>query len=227
MQKSWSLWRALGISLGLVFVFFASQLLGFGLSRILTTDFALQVGIATLSSSILMLCLSHTIAQILTQNQAKQLLGLSGFQYPWAWRFLVGLVVFWVIGYTVEVYYQRTFDAFLQPLFTPKTAGLFVFLVVVAAPIYEEVLFRGLIMGIIMRAHSRHKPKTLLIIAILINSLLFALVHIQYDLVGIFLIFVLALLLSIARAISGSVILPIMLHALNNALALVVFWIRH
>jgi membrane protease YdiL (CAAX protease family) len=86
---------------------------------------------------------------------------------------------------------------------------------VVAAPLMEETFFRGfLFRGI---ASSFVGP----VGAIVITSLLWAVIHYQYDLYGIGTIFLLGLLFGSARLLSGSLAVPMTLHAVSNIVATV------
>ena len=81
---------------------------------------------------------------------------------------------------------------------------------VVAAPIGEEVLFRGFMFRGFVHAPRDAVPSIVLI------SLIWSLLHIQYDLLDITEIFVLGLLLGVVRWSTGSTTLTILLHAVYN-----------
>jgi membrane protease YdiL (CAAX protease family) len=77
------------------------------------------------------------------------------------------------------------------------------------APVGEEIVFRGFA----YRAYSDFLgPKS----AIIIISAVWALMHLQYDWLGIAQVFGVGILLGAARAATGSVVLPIIMHALMN-----------
>ncbi len=86
--------------------------------------------------------------------------------------------------------------------------------VVVAAPIVEEILFRGFLFQGLCRSRLRAPG------AILVSSLLFALPHLQYDLFDISSVLALGLVFGLARWHSGSTYLPIGLHILSNGLSM-------
>lgn len=96
--------------------------------------------------------------------------------------------------------------------FTPV---MFIVSVVVLAPIYEEMLFRGfLLQGLLIWAPRRRTLSALL------TSAIFAAVHTQYaHLQTLIALLLLSLLLCAARFASGGVKLPILLHMLNNLIA--------
>jgi uncharacterized protein len=81
---------------------------------------------------------------------------------------------------------------------------------IVVAPVGEEILFRGfLFRGFI------HEPRNALP-GILAISLIWAVLHLQYDWFGTTLVFVLGLFLGLVRLWSGSTTLVILLHMLVN-----------
>jgi len=84
---------------------------------------------------------------------------------------------------------------------------------VVAAPIFEEVFFRGfLFRGL---ESSFMGP----IGAVLVTTGLWAVIHVQYDAYGIATVFCLGLLFGTARAMTGSLLVPFGLHAVSNLVA--------
>jgi membrane protease YdiL (CAAX protease family) len=97
-----------------------------------------------------------------------------------------------------------------------KTAGSRILLfvaIIIAAPVGEEALFRGfLFKGI---AESWAGPIT----AVILTSAAWTLLHLQYDLYQMSLIFVSGLFLATVRQLTGSTLLTMLLHAINNLVA--------
>lgn len=84
--------------------------------------------------------------------------------------------------------------------------------VVLLAPVFEEILFRGFILQAFLLWAPRQR-----IACSLLASLIFAAMHTQYiHLQTLIALTVLSLLLCAARFISGGLKLPIALHMLNN-----------
>jgi uncharacterized protein len=81
---------------------------------------------------------------------------------------------------------------------------------ILMAPAGEEIMFRGFL----FRGWARSERSTWP--AIVVISMLWAALHIQYDWTGILQIFVIGLFLGWMRWRSGSVLLTFMLHALFN-----------
>jgi CAAX protease family protein len=84
----------------------------------------------------------------------------------------------------------------------------------VAAPITEEIFFRGFLFKGLAASRLRWYG------AAVITSLLWAASHSQYDWYGIFAIFAFGLILGTVRAMTNSTLLTIWLHGLVNVLAL-------
>ncbi len=81
---------------------------------------------------------------------------------------------------------------------------------VIVAPVAEEILFRGYLFGKL----RKYAP---LWVAVLVTSLLFALVHFQWN-VSID-VFALSIVLCLLRVVSGSLWPSILLHMLKNGIA--------
>jgi membrane protease YdiL (CAAX protease family) len=85
--------------------------------------------------------------------------------------------------------------------------------VVIVAPLFEELLFRGFLFAGWSR--SRLGPMG----TIVLTSLLWSAAHGQYELDFIFLIFAFGLVAGLARHHTGSLVVPIILHAAVNLVA--------
>jgi membrane protease YdiL (CAAX protease family) len=84
---------------------------------------------------------------------------------------------------------------------------------VMAAPVSEEIFFRGFLFYGILK--SSLGPTG----AVVLSSLIWAPLHIQYDFYGILTVLVLGLLFGYARLKTNSVYIPIAMHALMNFIA--------
>ena len=89
--------------------------------------------------------------------------------------------------------------------------------VVFLGPLFEEILFRGFLFKGLQRSFLGGTG------AVIISSIIFSIIHIQYGFaVIVLLLFPMALLLGYARLKSNSLILPILLHSFNNLLTCIV-----
>jgi len=106
-------------------------------------------------------------------------------------------------------------NEFMQHIYrTAFSLPLFVLAVAITAPLFEELLFREYLF-------SRFPDtKAGAALAIALPSLLWAAIHVQYDLFDTGYIFLLGLVLGTARYRTGTVVMPYMMHALNNIISI-------
>lgn len=152
--------------------------------------------------------------------------GLQGV--PWWWVPAAPLVLFVLLTCTALV------NLLLLPLFTdgtfenpqiealtgglaltPVDLLLLLFLVAVMAPIAEEFFFRGMLYPVMRRQWGAT-------VAILLNGLLFALVHFIPLLIPA--LFFIGIVLTWLRERSGSVLPGILVHALQNGLVVILIY---
>jgi membrane protease YdiL (CAAX protease family) len=106
---------------------------------------------------------------------------------------------------------------------TWKSSGslvLYIFAFVIAAPLGEEIFFRGFLFKGMLHSQLRGYG------AIVICSLVWAGIHSQYHLNVIIQLFLLGIVLGFARLKTGSIYVPIALHMLLNTIAVVVTALR-
>ncbi len=84
---------------------------------------------------------------------------------------------------------------------------------IVAAPVFEEIFFRGFLFRGFLGSRLGSFG------TIVVTSLLWTVIHIQYDLYDMASIFVIGLLLGLSRFRSRSLYVPIAMHAVNNLVA--------
>jgi membrane protease YdiL (CAAX protease family) len=87
--------------------------------------------------------------------------------------------------------------------------------ILVGAPLSEEFLFRGFLFAGFQRSWLGT------IGTIIVTSVLWAAIHVQYDHYGMAVIFLAGLVLGFARAKTGSLWLCVMLHSLMNVIAMI------
>jgi len=85
--------------------------------------------------------------------------------------------------------------------------------VVIMVPVCEELVFRGLAYARLERSRVGKSG------AVLITSVVFTLLHLQYQLIDMLLIFPLALLLGLVRYKTSNLVYCILLHATVNSVA--------
>lgn len=143
-------------------------------------------------------------------------LGVRRFDFESIGRWLLLLALF-LAGQILTVRLLNVEQGeFIQMLAGSRHLPL-ALVVVLAAPLLEELLFRGYLFS--AWRHSRLGLSGTL----LLTSGLFTLMHWgQYHWVQLSFVFLLALILGLARERTGSVLLPILLHLLNNFVSAIV-----
>lgn len=155
-------------------------------------------------------------------------MGVRGFVVS-----LIGMIAFMAVSEIILTALDSSPMDFLDGLITDESLPLLIFAIVVVAPIYEELVFRGLIFGGLLHHHRAEQTPIRLVgfsiakstlMASLISSLLFTLVHLQYDLLGMTVIFAMALLFCFIRVKYG-LVMAILMHMVNNGVAMAVYLI--
>src|SRR5580700_4265664 len=93
-----------------------------------------------------------------------------------------------------------------------------ILLAVVIAPVAEELAFRGYLYGVIKRYFGA-------VPALVLSGILFALIHL--NLPSFFPLLVLGWVFALAYELSGSLLVPMTMHALFNALNLILALVEH
>ncbi len=102
---------------------------------------------------------------------------------------------------------------FWVEVYSSSSKLLLLVVAVIAAPLFEESLFRGFL----FRGWSQSKLGSTG--TILLTAALFTVLHVEDNAFDFGQIFVLGIVLGIARHRSGTLVVPVAMHALNNVLA--------
>ena len=103
-------------------------------------------------------------------------------------------------------------SGFMKQLTLTSSPIWLVLSVVVVAPIFEEMVFRGFAYGGFERSLGAWP-------AVFLSSIMFTVLHMQYNVPELLQIFILGMVLALARMRTKSLITPIAMHAVNNGLA--------
>lgn len=233
LNSSLSLWTAIWQSVALLLTFFVGQLVGIAVltswvlpaTATLPWDEKILQGSAngTVNALTMLMTFGFIVVMVallarLQGNPLRHVLALCAFKVK---HFLltVGLLLLLngVIS-ALSTWLNREPMAFMDELVsTAHPFWLLGVAIIVVVPIYEEMMFRGFMWtGLAQSAVGMWG-------ASLITSVIFAWIHFQYGWFEVLSIITLAMLFSYARAISGSLWLPIALHMINNGLAMLEF----
>lgn len=123
---------------------------------------------------------------------------------------------FWLFLYSLNPFFPSMVNFLLEGVLMSENTFYLAFEIIaitILAPIAEEFVFRGVIL-------HRLIGKTSIWGGVLLSSLLFGILH--ADMIGAFLFGVIASLLFIR---TGNLLIPIIMHALNNSIAVVLMFI--
>lgn len=223
----------IALVVGLVMGFFISQLVGVYIAGKLFLPNTSTLSIGTLffigsndgtvvSISIIITSLLITAITLLIialkNGSIKQYLALKPFSIVTSIGMFALLLVFVIGSQALTDWIEATPLMFVDPLYqSVSSVWLLIFAIVIAAPIYEELVFRGILWSAIAEQFSAPRGS---VVASIMTSVIFALIHIQYGWYEISTIILLALIFCYARIKSGSLWLPILLHIINNAVAM-------
>ena len=229
---------ALLLLIGMVVTFFISQLIGVYIAGKLVlpatknatmgdifffgSNDGTVVSLSIVIGCVLLVAISVLLIRVRGGN-VRQYLALKRFSWTVGVGMLGLLLIFMIGSQALTYLLDKSPLVFVDPLYqSVSSVWLLIFAMVIVAPIYEELIFRGLLWSAITEqfsdaTYAEHRGA---VIASLVTSVIFAVIHLQYGLYEISTIVVLALLFCYARIKSGSLVLPMLLHILNNGAAM-------
>ena len=231
--KPWGLWATFGFSAVIFALFSALQILvaSFFVSfaKAEHPELDLEAYAKSLASNgfciAIMIIVSGLICTPLTLLFARLRQNISiknyiGFKEPlrkeWVqWLLILAAFLFLSDGVSLLLQQPIVPPFMVDAYQTASSLPALLFAIVVVAPIFEEIFFRGfLFQGI---RYSRLGPLG----AIGITSLVWAAIHLQYGIYGIMTVFALGLLFGIARLKTDSIHLLMVMHSLVGLVAMV------
>ncbi len=134
--------------------------------------------------------------------------------YPPRWKAVFKwLVIFLLLGAAIEILtrYTTLFESdFMARILATSSDRFLLWLGVgLMAPLFEELLLRGLLFGSIRHLYDEH-------ITVAVTAGVFAVMHQQYEIPILMMILAMGVVLGYARSRSGSIYVPVLLHVLNN-----------
>ncbi|MBI2927130.1 MAG: CPBP family intramembrane metalloprotease [Verrucomicrobia bacterium] len=223
----WGFWATIGLSLaiaGTVILVevallygwvFVAGIFGHSLEIHELATSGLMLAFGTCATTPLVVGLAWTFASLRRTLPAKEYLGLKtpGRRELFQWSIALILLTGLSDGLT-SMLGRPIVPEFMTDAY--RTAGFLPLLwlaVIVAAPVGEEIFFRGFLFAGV--AHSNLGAQG----AIFFTAGTWAAIHLQYDLYGMGMIFVAGIFLGYARWRTGSVCLTMAMHALMNLIA--------
>jgi uncharacterized protein len=238
--KVWGAWATVGLGLAIGLLFLAAQtlvLIGFLLAKLASGRVPDLMGyVQSLSSNGLVVALSIIVSAItgsaliilfvrIRENKSvADYIGLGRV----SWKTIVLVIVFFILTLASIAGLETLYNAFTNS--TPaesvnysfmtdiyNTAGWLPLLwvaVVGFAPVFEEAFFRGfLFVGL-------ERSRIGVVGTILVTSLVWAALHIQYNIIGMASIVIMGIVLGVVRLKTRSLWSTILFHSLWNFIAL-------
>lgn len=148
-------------------------------------------------------------------SDLKDYLGLKVFPFKVLKYWLVVLVAYIVLSDLVTMLIGRSVvsEFMTKTYLSMEFPWMMWVALMLAAPIFEEVFFRGFLMSGLKSSFVGPVG------AVLISSFLWSITHTQYDIYYLILIFVMGLGFGVARLKTDSVLLTICLHSFANLVA--------
>ncbi len=138
---------------------------------------------------------------------------LLGLRLPTLRATLGWLGIFIVLGAALELLawlFPAFRTEFMSRILGSTTDRMMMVLGVgIAAPLFEEFLLRGLLYGSLRFVVDKH-------VAVALTAGIFTLMHLQYEVMVMLLILPIGVVLGYARANTGSIWVPVLLHVINN-----------
>lgn len=229
----WGFWPTVGFSciIGIVYILIQVIVVALFVVAVMlrTTEFnidkfcdslhtdGLFLAVATCAAAPFIILLVVLFAKIRKAIAIKEYLCL--YRVSWKELFKWSLIVLLLAGFFDTLTFLLDRPIVTKFMVDTYTTAYFVpflwFAFIIVAPLSEEIFFRGfLFKGI---EHSRMGAAG----AVVLTSLLWSVMHVQYDIYGIANLFISGLLLGLARVKSNSIYPPIVMHILQNLIATV------
>jgi uncharacterized protein len=220
----WGLWPTLGFSGFIILANFAAGTIA-ALGYVGATQDSIDpaqlasngtlITLSILISSPVLLGLTFLFANLRRSISIKEYLALHDVGAVQSLKWLLILLGFAGAAEGIGVLLNRPLiEPFMLNVYaTSSVRSLLWIALVIAAPLSEEIFFRGFLFYGILKTRLGGLG------AILLSALIWAPLHLQYDLYGVATVLVIGLLLGYGRLKTGSVYIPIVMHALMNFIA--------
>ena len=231
--KRWGIWATLGLSLIIALLFVVVQIVTAGVMgavqingeptfdseafAVSLESFGLFISLSTIATGILCSASIVLFAAIRKGITVKQYLHFSPVPWRVLFRWLGVTIVFAIAIDGLSLLLGRpVIPEFMVTAYnTAVVYSLFWIAIVVAAPLLEELFFRGFLF------EGLRESRLGSIGTVIATSVVWAVIHLQYGAFEITQIALLGLMLGIAKLKTRSIYVPMAMHSLINLLATV------
>lgn len=226
----WGLWSTIGFSLLILVTFVITQTVAFFiyaqsklndhpdvneavfLSSLVNNGDA--ISIAEITAAILGIAITFFFIYLRKRQSIEDYLLLHAVTLRTILKYLALMAVAMIIMAVIAIISEHPTPQVMVDIYrSAKYPALLWFALIIAAPFFEEILFRGFLFEGLQRSALGLIPTAI------ITSAIWASIHLQYGLYEIVLIFFIGLLLSYAKVKSQSLYIPIAMHVLMNLVA--------
>ncbi|MBI1180929.1 MAG: CPBP family intramembrane metalloprotease [Alphaproteobacteria bacterium] len=153
------------------------------------------------------------VVEVRAPGRAADYLSLHWVETSQAVRWVALVIAYLLLSMVLEAMLRNAFDipAPVTSLDGARVGPLLIAAAVIVGPVFEEMMFRGFIMEGLLRTPVGTGG------ALVISTLLWTLLHSEYDLIGMLIVFGCGIVLGIARLSTGSLLLAMLMHAVFNA----------
>ena len=210
----WLVFNLLTFGIALVFLYFDWGSAGSG--RLATNGLFLAV--CTLINAVIGIGLISLLIRWRGGLSIRAYLGIGKMQGRHLLLWLMILALFMLTSEGIGYLLERPVvpDFMIEAYSTAATPVLLWLALIIAAPVFEETLFRGFLQG------SLQESGTHAGLMLLLPAAVWAAIHLQYDYYDMSWVFLFGLLLGLAHWHTGSLFVPIIMHMLVNLLATIV-----
>ncbi len=174
------------------------------------------VSICTFVTLIVCVPLILGLAKLKRGAKLTEYLGLIVPALRQFWRWTLITLLFCLLSDVLSSLLRLPVPEFMIKAYSSANPRWIIWLALgIAAPVFEEICFRGFIFKGLAASRLRWYGATI------ITSVLWAIIHLQYGWYEISVIFALGLVLGAARAMTNSTLLTMWLHCLVNTIATV------
>jgi len=178
---------------------------------------AFLLSISVIGSALIVLPLVFGIAKLKKGSILKEYFALRLFSWK-TFGVWLGILILLLIfeSYAIEALGAKETPSFMTNIEYPTVSSiwLLVFAVTLMAPLIEEVVFRGFLLKGFSNSFMGIYG------AIILTSALWAVIHLQYELAYVSVIFVVGLVFGYARVKTNSIFVPMMMHFFMNLVAM-------
>jgi len=177
---------------------------------------AYLLSVSVIGSAFIVVPLVFGIAKLKRGSVLKEYFDLRGYSWRTFWRWMGVLVVLLIVeGVALEAMGVKQTPSFMLNIEYPNTFSIYLLLfsVMFIAPLIEEVVFRGFLLKGFSKTFMGAEG------AVALTSLLWAVMHLQYEFAYVAVIFMIGLVFGYARIKTQSLFVPMTMHMVMNGIA--------